>query len=120
MHVFRSSIDGHLTVDALQRELGREDHPVAVSADRFADEFFVVAYAIDVGRVEKRDAQLQRTMERGDRLVPVGGAVGLGHAHAAQSHGGNRQGVRPEMPDRHRSLGHGLVSFASMAVSNCA
>ena len=49
--------------------------------------------AVDVGGVEEGDAEVERAVDRGDRLVSVGGAVGLAHAHAAQAEAGDDQAV---------------------------
>ena len=55
--------------------------------DRPADQLLVGERAVDVGGVEERDAELERAVDRRDRLVVVARAVELGHAHAAEADG---------------------------------
>ena len=50
-----------------------------------ADELLVRVRAVDVGGVEHRDAEVERPVDRGDRLRLVAGAVEVGHAHAAEA-----------------------------------
>ena len=40
--------------------------------------------AVDLGGVEERHAELDGSLEGGERLRIVAGAVGLAHAHASQ------------------------------------
>jgi len=47
------------------------------------------AIARHVRGVEERHAEVQRPLDRGDRLVVVAGTVELGHAHAAEAEGGD-------------------------------
>ena len=67
-------------------ELGGEDHLIAPAADGASDELLVAAHTVHVGRVEKRDAQIERALDRRHRLVFVLATVELRHAHAAQAH----------------------------------
>ena len=78
---------------ALVAELGREHDLVAAAGDRAADELLVGERAVHVGRVEEGDAELERALDRGDRLALVGGPVELGHPHAAEALGGNPQAL---------------------------
>jgi hypothetical protein len=70
-------------------ELGGQLHLVAPVRDAPADQDLVVARAVDVGGVDERHAQVERAIDGGDRLIPVGGAVPLAHPHAAQPLGGH-------------------------------
>ena len=79
---------------AVDAELRRELHLVAAAGDRPADQHLVVPGAVDVGGVEERDAELERAVDRGDRLVPVAVAVALAHPHAAEPEA-PRRSVRP-------------------------
>ena len=54
-------------------ELRGEDDLVAAIADRPADELLVRERAVDVGGVEEVDAELERAMDRRDRLGLVVG-----------------------------------------------
>ncbi len=49
-------------------ELGRELDLVAAIGDRLADELLVLAHAVHLGRVEEGDAELERPVDRRDRL----------------------------------------------------
>jgi hypothetical protein len=70
-------------------ELGRQLHLVPAAGDRPADQHLVVARPVGVGRVEERHALVQRPVDGGDRLVPVGCAVPFAHPHAAEALGGD-------------------------------
>jgi hypothetical protein len=48
-----------------------------------------VAHAVEVAGVEQIDAGVERGMDRGDALGAVGGAVEVGHPHAAQPEDGD-------------------------------
>ena len=65
-------------------ELGRQHDLVAAVGDRFADEPFIGERPVDVGRVEQVDAELQRVLDRRDRLALVQASVKLRHPHATQ------------------------------------
>jgi hypothetical protein len=64
-------------------ELGGKHDVVAASLDGAADQLFVLEGTIDLGRVEEVDAEVQRTVDGGDRLRFVRGTVSPTHAHAA-------------------------------------
>ena len=74
-------------------ELGGDDDPVAPALDRLADEDLVGVRAVDVGRVEERDPEIERAVDRRDAFGFVGRAVELGHAHAAETEGGHGEGA---------------------------
>ncbi len=44
-----------------------------------------MAHAVEVAGVEQRDAGIERGVDGGDALAAVGGAVEVGHAHAAEA-----------------------------------
>src|SRR3989449_10275893 len=52
-------------------ELRGQDHPVAAAPDRPAHELLVGERAVHVRGVEKRDTELERTVNRRDRLCVV-------------------------------------------------
>ena len=70
-------------------ELGRDHDLFAMIFDRAAEEFFIRVRAVHVRRVEKRDAQLKRAANRGERFLVITSTVKIGHAHAAQAQRGN-------------------------------
>jgi hypothetical protein len=87
-HVVRPAVDA--AVGAARAcgvaELRREHDLASAPGDRAADEPLVVAElpAVDVGRVEERDTELERPVNRRDRLILVRLAVPGRHAHAAE------------------------------------
>ena len=84
----RPSVDADegIVEGAQGAELDAEDHAVAVPApQRLADEQLVVAHAVVVAGIEQGDPGIQRRADGGDALGLVGGTVGAGHAHAAQT-----------------------------------
>ena len=70
-------------------ELGGEHDLVAAVLDRPADELLVGERAVHVGGVEEVDAEVEGAVDRGDRLGVVAAGVEVGHAHAAESEGGD-------------------------------
>ena len=67
-------------------ELRRHDVVVPAALDRAADELLVGAAAVHLGRVEERDPELERPVDRGDRLrVVAAPAVEGRHAHAPEA-----------------------------------
>ena len=81
-------------VDALERavrvahvaELRRDDDALAPPADRATDQLLVAAAAVHVGGVEERDADVERAVDRRDRLGLVAAAIEVRHTHAAEAH----------------------------------
>ena len=73
----------------------RGDLPALASAgERPGDEFLIGVRTVDLGRVEEVDAELEREVERRQRLAGVargGAAIGPGHAHAAQAERRDRE-----------------------------
>ena len=87
-HVFRASVDaaGSVLPDEV-RELRGEDHFVAAVGDRPADELLVLAEprSVHVGGIEEGDAEVERAVNRRDRLVLVCLAVPGRHSHTAEA-----------------------------------
>ena len=103
-HVRRRSVDAHPPVTEDVAELGGQHDLIAPVGDGAADQPLVVGRAVDVGRVEEGDAELEGSMDGGDRLVLVGRAVGeVRHAHAAEALGRDGQAGISESArwDRH-------------------
>ena len=63
--------------------------------------------AVDVGGVQEVDAELERAVDGGDRLVVVAGAVELGHAHAAEAEGGDGRALEAQSACLHG--GHAIA-----------
>ena len=105
-HVLRLAVDAEeaAVLAALVAELRREHDLVAAAGDRAADELLVRERAVHVGRVEEGDPELERAVDRGDRLALVGGAVELGHPHAAEALGGDLQALAAECARLHAAL----------------
>ena len=68
-------------------ELGRDNVLVAVALDRLADQLLVGQRPVQLRGVQEVDPELQRALDRGDRLALVGRAVEGRHAHAAEPEG---------------------------------
>jgi hypothetical protein len=80
-------VAGHGAVAHHEADLGREEGLVAPTLERPADELLVGEGSVDVGGVDQRDTQIEGPPDHPHGLVVValGGAVGPGHAHAAQA-----------------------------------
>ena len=112
-HVLRAAVDARGRLPsclAHVAELGGEHDLVAAAADRLADQLLVGEGAVHIGGVEKIDAEIERAMDRGDRLVVVAAAIELGHAHAAESQRGNGEagGAEGSLWDRDHESEPGL------------
>jgi len=76
-------------IDA-EAELGGDDDAVAGNfSEKLSDEFFIRPRAVDFGGIEEVTAEFQVTMKNADGFGFIGGAVGPGHAHAAEAERGN-------------------------------
>ncbi len=63
--------------------------------ERFSDQFLIGMRTIDFGRIEERNATLDRSAQESNHLVPVGyGSVGPAHAHTAEAESRNFQRIR--------------------------
>jgi hypothetical protein len=72
-------------------ELGGDHILVPAALDRPADQLLVGHRPVQLRGVEEVDPQLQRSLDRGDRLVLVGRPVEGRHPHAAEPEGGDLQ-----------------------------
>jgi len=70
-----------------QAVLGRQHYLVASVGDRAADQLLVDVGPVDLGGVEQGDSEVERPVDRADRLVVValGCRIGRGHAHRAEA-----------------------------------
>src|SRR3546814_19140841 len=55
-----------------EAELGRDDQPIALAPDRFAEQFLVAERTIDFGGGEEGDAEVDRPVDLPRRLLHVG------------------------------------------------
>jgi hypothetical protein len=86
-------------LDAQQEVLPR------AAADRLADQHLVVAHAVEVAGVEERDPGVERGVDRGDALAPLGRPVHARHAHASEAERRDLRAVAAELACVDR--GHG-------------
>src|SRR5579862_1353149 len=70
-------------------EFSGENDLVALALDGAPDKFFVGVRSVNVGGVEKGDAEFESAVDGSDRFVVVASGVKLGHAHTAESLGGH-------------------------------
>src|SRR5207244_9307660 len=72
-------------------ELRRQHHLVAVAPDGAAHEFLVDERAVDLGRVEVRDSEVERSVNGENRLgvAALPDVVVAGHRHGAESYAGD-------------------------------
>src|ERR1700693_3098196 len=70
-------------------ELCGQHEFVALALDRASDEFFVLVRPVNVGGVEKINAEFERAMNGRDRFGVIASRVKLRHAHTAEAEGGN-------------------------------
>jgi len=73
---------GHFRAD-----LGRHQHLVALALEGLGQQHLVLERTVDLGRVEKRDAQLDGAGQRRKILLLVARAVEGAHPHAAEPFG---------------------------------
>src|SRR2546421_12558896 len=88
LHVIGLSVDSDkllLLRIAQDSELGRDDYFLAMGLQHAADQFLVRMRAVNVRRVEESNAEIERAMQRRDRLFFIAGAVKIGHAHATEA-----------------------------------
>src|SRR5881398_2239538 len=103
-HVLRAPVDGAhpRVVAAHDAELGGDDDLLAPAAEGAPDQLLVGVRAVHVGGVEEGDAEVERAVDGGDRLVVVARAVELRHPHAAEADGGDGGTEAPELSSRDR------------------
>src|SRR5262245_22929847 len=96
-------------------ELRREYDLAAAIANGSTDEALVGERAVRVRRIQEIDPELQRAMDRRDRLRIVVLAVELRHAHAAESHRGHSWTTSAELTLVHDANVFDLRRRSSMA-----
>src|SRR5256886_334844 len=92
-------------------ELRRQDHLRAPARDGAAHELLVGERAVHVRRVQERDPQVERPLNRGDRLGVVATAVKLRHPHASQAEGRHLEALPAK-----RALLHVTTPSRSMGI----
>src|SRR5687767_16016382 len=75
----------------------------APAFQRFIDQFMIMAAAITRRRIDEVDAEIERPMQRGNRLVIIRRSVRARHAHAAESKMRNFELRRAELNVFHDS-----------------
>jgi hypothetical protein len=95
--VLRTAIgtDQLLAVES-EAELGGEDNPIPFALKAAADQVLVGERAVRFSRVEEGDAELDGTVERGDRLGVVQRPVRLTHSHATEAESGDLESLAAE------------------------
>src|SRR5436190_18712697 len=102
-HVFRRPIDPEPRSVFLAHvaELCCEHDLVATVANGLADEPLVREWPVNVGGVQKIDAEIQRSANRRNRLRVVTLTVELGHSHAAETDGRDHRTAAPKLTSLH-------------------
>jgi hypothetical protein len=83
-------------------ELGREHDAVAAPRERAPEQLLVRERPVDLGGVEEVHPELERPIERRERLRLVGLAVRLAHPHAAEPEARHLRARPPQPPPRER------------------
>ena len=101
----RSLCIGSRTVDTnnlvtveTEAEFGSDHQPIALALDRFADQFFILEWAVNLRSIEKGDAKVDGAVDRLDRFIGIGSltiqdVAAFDHRHAADTDGGNLQAM---------------------------
>ena len=90
-------------LSTLEAELRRDDDPVAAALHRLANQLLVRKRAVTVSGVEQIDAELDGTMDRGNRLALGGYRVEVGHVEAAQTDRGYLEALLTEATSQHHA-----------------
>jgi hypothetical protein len=103
-HVFGTSVDAAIRGVGFapnDPDLGREDRAFATIAQRPAHQPLVLAAPVHVGGVDQCDPELERAMNRPNRLRLGDRLVEFGHPHAAQTDRAGPRAVRAELAIDH-------------------
>src|SRR5205807_9465740 len=87
-------------------ELRRDDDALPPAPERTAEELLVLERTVDFRGIEERRAELERALDRRQRLRLVGRAVRLTHPHAAEAERRDLETLATELSFRkhHSSL----------------
>ena len=66
-----------------------ESDIVTAALDGASDEFFIFVRTVDVGGIEKEDAEIEGAVDRGDGFGVIAGTIKFRHAHAAETLSGD-------------------------------
>ena len=88
------------------------DDVVAAALDGAAHEPFVGEGAVHVGGIEEVEAEVERALDGGERLVVVPAGIEVRHPHAAEAERGHAQPAGTE--DAVGELGHGAFSWVTV------
>ena len=101
-NILGAPVDGTSTGGGVvdEPELGRQEHSVPTSPDRLPDERLVRVRTVDVGRIEEVHAELERAIDRRERLRLVPRSVALAHPHATEPERRDRRAVTTKGPSR--------------------
>jgi hypothetical protein len=73
------------TVALTMRELARDDEAVAPAPDCPAQQFLVMPVAVSRGSIEEGDAEVDRPVQRTDRVRFIRLPIDMGQAHRTES-----------------------------------
>ena len=83
-----------------EAELGRHHDPIASPLQGLPKQPLVGEGAVDFGGIEIGDTEVERAVDRPDRLGIIRRPVGLAHAHAAEADGRHLQALSAEFAGR--------------------
>src|SRR5262249_25556597 len=66
-------------------KLGCNHDLLAMSLERTADELLICVRTVNIGGVEKSDAEVDSAMHRGQRFLVIAVAVEIRHSHATET-----------------------------------
>jgi hypothetical protein len=96
--VFRAAIDADdRPILAYRAELGGEKDVAAraLTSQPAADELLILMRPVDVGGVQEVDAEFERAIQCGERLLVIASGIELAHAHAAEANRGDFWTIGP-------------------------
>ena len=95
-------VPGPGTVDR-EPELRRDLEPLAAARNRAPHQLLVRVRPVDLGRVQERDPEVQRAVDRLEPRALVAAAVGVRHAHAPEPLRRHLEPLASKRPSLHQS-----------------
>src|SRR3954470_3017782 len=86
-----------LAVNDVEPELRSDDNLLSLPAERTPEQLFIFVRPINFRRVEKIDPQLQRPIDRGQRLLLIRRPIRLAHPHTPEALGRNNESLRSQL-----------------------
>jgi hypothetical protein len=86
----------------IDAELRADERAIAAIGERFADDRLAAMRTVHFGRIEERDAEVERPVNRRDRLAFLTGAVRAGKRHAPETEFARERAGCAETPLLHR------------------